>query len=248
MNSTVTRTLSLSLAVLSVAACNEKPAGGETQDNPAGAASPAATASAATPKATRSVETKSVADDKLGTLPEGVGVAVGSPAPDARLIDSEGKAQNLAELWKKGKVLVVFYRGGWCPFCNFQVRGLTQAFLELQKRGVTPVVISVDQTSEASKTQATYSIPFPVLSDPDLTAHKAFRVVQEVDDATVERYKGMGIDLEKSSGRKHHTIAIPAMFLVDEKGVVRWAHADRDYKIRPTTDQLLGAIERAGSS
>jgi peroxiredoxin len=64
---------------------------------------------------------------------------------------------------------------------------------------------------------------FPVLSDPDLAAHRAYRVLQEVDDATLTKYKEWGIDLEKSSGRSHHTIAVPSMFLIGKTGVIRWA-------------------------
>jgi peroxiredoxin len=76
-----------------------------------------------------------------------------------------------------------------------------------------------------------------------LVAHRAYRVLQEVDDATLAKYEEWGIDLEKSSGRSHHTIAIPSMFLIDETGVIRWAHADRDYKVRPTIEQLLSALD-----
>jgi peroxiredoxin len=128
-----------------------------------------------------------------------------------------------------------------------ELESRSKANPEFEKRGVTPLLVSVDRQSEASKTQASYSIPFPVLSDPDLAAHRAFRVLQQVDAATAERYKEMGIDLENSSGRKHHTIAVPSIFLIDEKGIVRWAHADRDYKLRPSTEQLLAAIDRVSA-
>jgi peroxiredoxin len=170
-------------------------------------------------------------------------VKVGEQAADAELEDFHGTKVSLAKLWAKGPVLLVFYRGGWCPFCNFQVRSLARAYPDFQKRAVTPALIRVDRPSEAAKTQANYSITFPVLSDPDLVAHRAYRVLQEVDDATLAKYEEWGIDLEKSSGRSHHTIAIPSMFLIDETGVIRWAHADRDYKVRPTIEQLLSALD-----
>ena len=110
---------------------------------------------------------------------------------------------------------------------------------------MTPVAISVDKVDEASKTNTTYEIPFPVLSDPELHAHEAFRVVHEASEDEVARLKGFGIDIERSSGKTHHKFAVPAVFLIDAHGVVRWAHADPDYKVRPTTAQLLAAIDGA---
>jgi peroxiredoxin len=68
-------------------------------------------------------------------------------------------------------------------------------------------------------------------------------VLHQVDDSELARLTSFGIDLEKASGRAHHAIAVPAAFLVDRKGVVRWAHADPGYKVRPSTAQILGAID-----
>ncbi len=181
--------------------------------------------------------------DNLGTRPDGVGLPVGAIAPSALLKDSEGRTVHLRDLSKAGSILLVFYRGGWCPYCNFQIRELTKAFPEYLQRGVRPVAISVDRPEESAKTQATHAIPFPVLSDPDLVAHRAFNVVHHAEDAEVARLKGFGIDLERASGKQHHEIAVPSLFLIDQKGVVRWSHADEDYKVRPSTQQIIAAID-----
>ena len=82
-----------------------------------------------------------------------------------------------------------------------------------------------------------------MLSDPELKAHQAFNVALEVDAATRALYKGYGIDLEAWSGKDHHTIAVPSMFLVDSTRTVRWAHADMDYKTRPSALAVLGAVK-----
>lgn len=182
------------------------------------------------------------AADEVGTLPEGIGLAVGTAVPDVSLSDTEGRRVSLRDLASRGSLLVIFYRGGWCPFCNFQIRELTTAFPEFRRRGVTPLAISVDRVEEAAKTSATYEIPFPVLSDPDLAAHRAFRVVRHVDDAEFARLRGMGLDLEAASGQDHHMIAIPAAFVITQ-GAVRWAHANQDYKSRPSVAQLLHALD-----
>lgn len=184
--------------------------------------------------------------DRLGTLPPGVGLAIGSVAPDAELEDFHGKAVKLSDFLSQAPVLLAFYRGGWCPYCSFEIHDFVKSFPEYRARGITPVAISVDRPEESSKTQATFEIPFPVLSDPDLHAHEAFRVVHRADAEEAARLKGFGIDLERSSGKTHHSFAVPALFLVDAAGKIRWAHADPDYKVRPRTPQILAALDAAG--
>jgi peroxiredoxin len=105
--------------------------------------------------------------------------------------------------------------------------------------------VSVDVPEEGAKTSATYTIPFPVLSDSPLAFINAFHVANHVDDATLAKMKKFGVDLEKSSGQTHHTIAMPALFLIDTNGVIRWAHDDPSYTVRPSTAQILGAIDAA---
>lgn len=241
------------VAVLAAMACSkaEPPtvSAAPTTTPPAAAttaapATPSAPPSAAAPDKPRSAPLGTTADDALGVVPTDLGVEVGTPAPDATVADAEGKPVALKDLYARGPQLVVFYRGGWCPFCNTQMRALSESFAELGKLGVGVIAISVDRVDEAAKTSASWSIPFPVLSDPDLVAHKAFRVTHEVPAAEFAKLSGYGIDLEKASGRAHHTIAVPSLFLVDAAGVVRWAHADPDYKVRPSVPQILQVIGR----
>lgn len=188
------------------------------------------------------------ASDRLGTRPETLGIAVGQPAPDAAVHDDEGRLVRLSDLYRQGPTLLVFYRGGWCPYCNVQVRQLTEAFPEFQKRGFRPVMISVDRIDSAAKTKAQYRIPFPVLSDPDLVAHEAFRVVHQAGPEEVAKLKGFGLDIEAASGRDHHRFAVPSVFAIDASGTVRWAHVDPDYKVRPSTAQLLDVLDRLSPS
>jgi peroxiredoxin len=127
-----------------------------------------------------------------------------------------------------------------------QVRQLTEAYPEFQKRGVRPVMISVDRIDGAAKTKAQYQIPFPVLSDPDLATHEAFHVVHHAGPEEVSKLKGFGLDIEAASGRDHHRFAVPSVFVIDASGTVRWTHVDPDYKVRPSTAQLLAALDGLG--
>jgi peroxiredoxin len=209
------------------------------------AASPASAAPSTTGGATHMKEYADPPSERVGTLAPGTGIAVGQKVPDVHARDLDGNDVFLSSLYGKGPILLAFYRGGWCPYCSSENHALATAYPEYQKRGVTPVTVSVDRPDAEAKTKATYAIPFPVLSDSDATMIEAFHVVNKVDDATLAKMKGFGVDLESYSGKPHHEIAVPSLFLIDRRGVVRWAHSDPDYKVRPSTAQILAAIDTA---
>lgn len=179
-----------------------------------------------------------------GTLPEGVGLPPGTQAPDVGLQSIHDRPVALSGLWQQQPILLVFYRGGWCPYCNGQIRELTNAYPQFEAAGVLPVLVSVDKPDATLALSASYEIPFPVLSDSGMDALEAYNVVLQLDDETAERYKGFGIDLEVWSGEDHHAIAVASAFLIDQDGVIRWSHADLDYQRRPSSMQLLSAIEQ----
>ena len=183
------------------------------------------------------------AEEVLGTNEDNLGLRPGSKIPEFTINSITGDAVTLSDLLKNAPVLVVFYRGGWCPYCNFQVRELAQHYPEFETRGVTPVLISADKPEASAMVKSGYDIPFPVLSDPDLNAHEAFDVVLEVDPGTYELYKNYGINLEEWSGKKHHKIALTSAFLIDKSGTVQWAHVSKDYKTRPSPEQFLKVID-----
>ncbi len=181
---------------------------------------------------------------RLGTVPAGLGLKVGAKAPDATLPEVSGKTVKLADAYAEGPTYVVFYRGGWCPFCNLQLHELSTAKPEFDKRGVRLVAISVDKPDEEAKTQAKQGVPFAMLSDSSLAAHKAFNVVHVPSPEEAKALANFGVDLDKYSGQTHHDFAVPAIFLVDKTGTVRWQHVDNEYKTRPSTRQLLDVADR----
>jgi len=188
------------------------------------------------------IEYTSPAADHVGTLAPNTGIAVGHRVPDLKARGLDGKEVTLAALYAQQPILLAFYRGGWCPYCNTEIHELTTSFAEYKQRGVLPVAVSVDKPEAA---EGEYVIPFPVLSDSDAGWIEAFHVVNKVEGAQLAKIQSFGIDLEKASGKTHHKIAIPSLFLIDRTGVVRWAHSDPDFKVRPSTAQILSAIDAA---
>jgi len=88
------------------------------------------------------------------------------------------------------------------------------------------------------------SIPFPLYSDSELNATRGFGLVFKVDDATVTKYKGFGIDLEKASGQAHHALPIPAVYVISKEGLITYAHSNPDYRQRLNSSDLLKAISQ----
>ncbi len=106
-----------------------------------------------------------------------------------------------------------------------------------------PVGISVDAPEHAKLLGEALNVTFPLLSDQDLDVHRLFNVLNTLDSKTVALYEEYQLNIDKWSERDHHTIAVPSIFLIDENRTVRWAHAHRDHKTRPTVDQILTAIQ-----
>jgi len=213
--------------LLALAACSSSASAPQPKDKDM----PAAPAAAKPP--TLAV----TAMEKLGSAPSGFGLEVGAMAPDATLPDVTSTPRQLAALYREGPTFVVFYRGGWCPFCNMQLHQLAEAMPQFAQHGFKIVAISVDLPSEEAKTQAKHGVPFPMLSDSDLTAHKAFHVVHPAGDQ--ESNPKFAAMLEQYSGQQHHAYAVASIFLVDRDGKVLWRHVDEDYKTRPSAAQLL---------
>lgn len=109
------------------------------------------------------------------------------------------------------------------------------------------MLVSVDQVKAGARWADQQEIPFPVLSDSQLAAHEAFKVIMRLDDKKVAMLKTKGIDVEASSGKKHHIIAVPSVFLIDE-GKIIFTHADKNYKSRPKTSDVLNKINELASN
>lgn len=180
----------------------------------------------------------------LGVLPPGVGIAAGHTAPRSHAHDAAGQQVELGPIFDAGPTLLVFYRGGWCPFCQVQIRSLLGAQDELKQRGVQTVVVSVDSPAEGQKKTLALADPMRVLHDPDLAAHTAFGVVHQADEAEVKslRDRGIAVDGTLPGDRR---FAVPAVFLV-QKGQITWAHAEPEYRNPPIYDDLRPVLDAAG--
>lgn len=164
-------------------------------------------------------------------------LAVGTAAPAGTLFAADGAAVSTADLWKAGPTLVVFYRGSWCPFCNTHLSELAKAKTEIEKTARI-VAISPDR----SAINAPIADGLQRLSDPEALVTRAFGLGFTLDADTVTKYKGYGIDLAVASGHDHHILPVPAVFVIDATGVIRFAHSDPDYRKRLAITDIMKAL------
>lgn len=187
---------------------------------------------------------QAVAEQSLGVNENGKGLQVGQKIDSVEIADIHSEPYQIWQAWSDKPALVIFYRGGWCPFCNFQLRELAKEHDQLEAAGLQVVAISADTPDKATMTRAQFDIPFPVLSDPKLTVHEAFNVVLLVDDERLEWYENKGLLLKDWSGQEHNKVAVASVFIVDQQGRVLFSHAPIDYATRPSIDQLLSATRQ----
>ncbi len=188
-------------------------------------------------------EYNEASEESLGTLSEGLGIEAGSQAPDATLNSIEDVPVTLSELWADQNVLLIFYRGGWCPYCNAQIRDISVKYSMFEDRSVIPLLVSVDEPDASALLTAAYEVPFQVMSDSDLDAHEAYNVVLRVAQEDYEARLARGTDMEAFSGQDHHSMAVPSSFLIQQGGQLLWSHVDVDYRTRPSATQLLSIVD-----
>ena len=172
---------------------------------------------------------------------------VGDSIPDVRLRTEENEQVSLRKLVSEKPTVLIFYRGGWCPFCNRHLQSLAGIEDDLNKAGAQLLAISMDQPAKLKATPERDKLHYRLLSDSDAVAVKAFGIAFKVDDATVEKYRTYGINLDAASGKEHHILPHPAVFIVNTNGVIRFAHVNPDYKVRLEPAKILEAARAAGN-
>lgn len=174
-------------------------------------------------------------------------LTVGAPAPDFVVRNADGSDHPFVAHGLTKPVVLIFYRGGWCPYCNAHLGALKKVEPDLLALGFDLYFLSADRPEMLYSSLKEPDIHYTLLSDARMTAARAFGVAFRVDDATVEKYKSFGVDLEAASGERHHELPIPAVFILDQHGIIRFVHANPDYRVRIAPADLLAAAQAVAS-
>ncbi|UXX79959.1 AhpC/TSA family protein [Reichenbachiella carrageenanivorans] len=171
-------------------------------------------------------------------------IKIGHKAPLFELPDPEGKMVSLGALLNKGPLVVTFYRGSWCPYCNLQLNALQARLGDIHALGATLVAIS-PQVPDGSMTKNEISeMDFIVLSDQNAKVATQYGVAWEVPDFLVQHMRvDRKLDLEKINNGNGRVLPIPATFVLDRDGVVAWSYVNVDYRTRSEPDDIIEALQ-----
>jgi peroxiredoxin len=166
----------------------------------------------------------------------------GDRAPAVALPDALGRSVSLEALWSRGPVALVFYRGGWCPYCNLALRAWQGELGRLAAFGASLVAVS-PLTPDNSLTAAQKNeLAFPVLSDSSLQAAEAFGLAYTLPPVLVGLYQGMQIDIPTFNGNGTWRLPVPATYGIDRDGRIAFAHVEVDWRERAEPSAVIRAL------
>lgn len=177
----------------------------------------------------------------------GRALKAGDVAPGFTLNDPDGAPISSADLLAKGPLVVSFYRGVWCPYCNMELQALQAVLPEFRKAGASLVAISPQNPVNSRKSVRNNGLDFPILSDPHNDVAAKFGLRFELPDYLVELYKSLKNDLPNFNGDDSWTLPMPGRFVIGQDGVIRYAEVNPDYTRRPDPEEMLPVLRNGAS-
>ena len=178
--------------------------------------------------------------ERAGTAP---GLSVGDQAPDFELPDATGRPVRLSDMLRGGPVVLAFYRGDWCPYCNLTLHTWQERLAEVTAAGARLVAISPQRPSNALTMKEKHELAFAVLSDESQEAIRAYRLQFDLPAALKDMYaNAWGLDLTEQTADGSWSLPVPGTFVVDRAQRIRFAFAAADYRVRAEPDDVLAAL------
>ena len=191
-------------------------------------------------RATRSLVESGQADRAL---------KAGDIAPGFTLMDADGNSVSSQAILARGPLITTFYRGVWCPYCNYDLQALEDLRPEIEARGASLVAISPQMPANSRKSQRDNKLGFPILSDVGTTVAAAFGLRFRLPDDLIEVYRQFGNDLPRINEDPAWVLPMPARYVIGTDGVIAYAEVNPDYTRRPEPSDLLPILDhlRVGS-
>jgi peroxiredoxin len=168
---------------------------------------------------------------------------VGDHAPAIVLDDAKGETVDVGALLRQGPVIVTFYRGGWCPFCNLELKAYQQLLPDIAAAGASLVAISPEKPGETVSTAEKNALTFHVLSDIGQKVGRAFGLVYEFSDELRSVYSGFGLDIPARNGSPDEwALPVSATYVIGRDGTIIYANTDLDYRDRADPGDVLAAL------
>jgi peroxiredoxin len=171
------------------------------------------------------------------------GLKNGAKAPEFIATDNSGKTLDLKALLKSHKAVVLFfYRGQWCPYCNKQIKQLQDSLQLLTAKGAYVIGVTPETSENIGKTIDKTHASFSIIQDSGYKIMKAYDVNYRVDDAMNAKLKNYGVDLEKNNCNTDHVLPVPATYVIDQSGKIIFVQFDKDYTKRASIGSILNAL------
>ncbi len=168
----------------------------------------------------------------------------GGRAPKFTLPDTHGRLVSSADLLARGPLVLTFYRGIWCPYCNMDLQAIEAAADEIRALGASLVAISPQTAPNRRKSERENELSFPILSDHGNAVADEFGLRYRLPDELIAVYKSFGNDLTIGNGEDSWTLPMPARYVIGTDGVVAYAEVNPDYTRRPDPSELLPPLQR----
>jgi peroxiredoxin len=180
----------------------------------------------------------------LNTALPSPGLKVGDVAPDFTLPAAGGKTVQLSKLLSSGPVVLTFYRGAWCPYCNIQLQGLSRSKTVFEKYKAQIIAITPQTLNTSEAQQSEKALAFPLLSDLDNTVMKAYKVHFQMSSEIDALYQSkFGLDVPSFNGAGRLDLPVPGTFVIGQDGKIKAAFADTDYRKRMEPTDIVDALK-----
>jgi peroxiredoxin len=197
-------------------------------------------------------ERQAIMERHIAELHNGIAktaLKAGDRAPAIVLGNAKGKTVDVGALLKNGPVIVSFYRGGWCPYCNLELRAFQQVLPDIKAAGAALVAISPEKPDDTLSTAEKNALSFEVLSDVGQKVGRAFGLVYDFSDELKSVYKEFGVDIPAKNGvGEEWALPISATYVIDRGGAIIYAYTDADYRDRADPMQILKLLNQSAAT
>jgi peroxiredoxin len=196
-------------------------------------------------------ERQAIMERHINELRNGLAKAalkIGDRAPAIVLPNATGKTVDVGTLLKRGPVIVTFYRGGWCPYCNLELRAFQNILPEIEAAGAGLVAISPEKPDDTLSTAEKNALSFEVLSDVGQKVGRAFGLVYTFSDELKRAYQEFGLNIPATNGAEEWALPISATYVIGLDGTIIYAYTDPDYRDRADPQEILMFLKEASVS
>ena len=166
----------------------------------------------------------------------------GFQLPNATLVNHLGETVSIYDRLKESPLVITFYRGGWCPYCNLQLQAFQKHLGKIKAKGANLIAITPEHVDDSLSTLEKNNLEFEVLTDTDNSYAKSLHLAFKMPDDLVTLYKRFGIDLDKNQQNNQNELPISATYVIDQLGQITYHYIEPDYKLRAPIKDVLKAL------